>query len=34
MSIFANENQAACKTFVGEFLLQPSSMYVFKELDF
>jgi hypothetical protein len=30
MDIFANVNQAACKTFVGEFLLRPSSVSVFR----
>jgi len=33
MSIFAIINQAACETFVREFLLRPSSVSVFKELD-
>jgi len=28
MSIFATVNHAACKTFVGEFLLRPSSVSV------
>ena len=32
MGIFAIVNQAARKTFVGEFLLRPSSVSMFKEL--